>query len=30
MAGLPELRRDWIRARGDVEEVRKREVKPED
>ena len=21
MAGLPELRRDWIRARGDVEEV---------
>ena len=22
MAGLPELRRDWIRGRGDVEEVR--------
>ena len=21
MAGLPELRREWIRARGDVEEV---------
>ncbi|HEY0013705.1 MAG TPA: phosphomethylpyrimidine synthase ThiC [Allosphingosinicella sp.] len=30
MAGLPELRRDWIRARGDVEEVPQREVKPED
>ncbi|PZU11600.1 phosphomethylpyrimidine synthase ThiC [Sphingomonas sp.] len=30
MAGLPELRRDWIRARGDVEEVTQREVKPED
>src|SRR3569623_3642557 len=30
MAGLPELRRDWIRARGDVEEVDQREVKPED
>jgi len=30
MAGLPELRRDWIRARGDVEEVLQREVKPED
>ena len=29
-AGLPELRRDWIRARGDVEEVVQREVKPED
>ena len=29
-AGLPELRRDWIRARGDVEEVPQREVKPED
>ena len=28
--GLPELRRDWIRARGDVEEVTQREVKPED
>jgi len=30
MAGLPELRRDWIRGRGDVEEVLQREVKPED
>ncbi|WP_454885676.1 phosphomethylpyrimidine synthase ThiC [Sphingomonas oryzagri] len=30
MAGLPELRRDWIRARGDVEEVSQREVRPED
>ncbi|HEX8669933.1 MAG TPA: phosphomethylpyrimidine synthase ThiC, partial [Allosphingosinicella sp.] len=30
MAGLPELRRDWIRGRGDVEEVDQREVKPED
>ncbi len=30
MAGLPELRRDWIRARGDVEEVAAREVRPED
>src|SRR5438309_10065452 len=30
MTGLPELRRDWIRARGDVEEVLQREVKPED
>ena len=30
MAGLPELRRDWIRGRGDVEEVEQREVKPED
>ncbi|MEM6477023.1 MAG: phosphomethylpyrimidine synthase ThiC, partial [Pseudomonadota bacterium] len=29
-AGLPELRRDWIRARGDVEEYDAREVKPED
>ena len=29
-AGLPELRRDWIRARGDVEEVTQREVRPED
>src|SRR4249919_1292233 len=28
--GLPELRRDWIRARGDVEEVSQREVRPED
>src|SRR5215203_5259897 len=30
MAGLPELRRDWIRDRGDVEEVAQREVRPED
>ncbi|HEU0311289.1 MAG TPA: phosphomethylpyrimidine synthase ThiC [Sphingomicrobium sp.] len=30
MAGLSELRRDWIRARGDVEEVAQREVRPED
>jgi len=30
MAGLPELRRDWVRSRGDVEEVAQREVKPED
>ena len=29
-AGLPELRNFWIRARGDVEEVDQREVKPED
>ncbi|MDO6416600.1 phosphomethylpyrimidine synthase ThiC [Sphingomonas sp. BIUV-7] len=30
MAGLPELRRDWIRGRGDVAEVAQREVRPED
>lgn len=30
LAGLPELRRDWILARGDVEEVAQREVRPED
>jgi phosphomethylpyrimidine synthase len=30
MAGRPELRRDWIRGRGDVEEVTQREVRPED
>src|SRR6188472_967558 len=30
MAGLHELRRDWIRDRGDVEEVAQREVQPED
>ena len=30
MAGLAELRRDWIRARDDVEEVVQREVRPED
>ncbi|MEQ8309155.1 MAG: phosphomethylpyrimidine synthase ThiC [Sphingopyxis sp.] len=28
--GLPELRAPWIRARGDVEEVTQREVRPED
>jgi phosphomethylpyrimidine synthase len=28
--GLPELRREWIRARGDVEEYIARQVKPED
>ncbi|WP_373490921.1 phosphomethylpyrimidine synthase ThiC [Parasphingorhabdus sp.] len=28
--GLNELRSQWIRARGDVEEVTQREVKPED
>src|SRR6478735_9362248 len=30
MAGLPEVRRDWIRGRNDVEEVTQREVRPED
>src|SRR5205085_1847138 len=30
MAGLPELRAPWIRARGDVEEVLQREARPED
>src|SRR3546814_8667286 len=30
MAGLPQLRRDWIMARGDVEEYDARAVKPED
>jgi phosphomethylpyrimidine synthase len=30
LSGLPEVRRDWIRARGDVEEVLQREVRPED
>ncbi|MBK6412627.1 phosphomethylpyrimidine synthase ThiC [Sphingopyxis sp.] len=29
-AGLPEIRAEWIRGRGDVEEVAQREVKPED
>ena len=29
MAGLPELRRDWVRGRGDVEEVAQRETRPE-
>ena len=28
--GLPELRRPWILARGDVDEIDGREVKPED
>src|SRR4029453_7010906 len=30
MAGLPELRRDWIRGRGDVEEVTQRGARPEE
>jgi phosphomethylpyrimidine synthase len=30
LRGLPELRRGWIRGRGDVEEVLQREVRPED
>src|SRR6266542_3112113 len=30
MAGLAELRSPWIRARGDVEEIAQREVRPED
>jgi len=30
MAGLPQLRREWIMARGDVEEYDARTVKPED
>src|SRR5919206_1798209 len=30
LAGLPELRREWTRGRGDVEEVAQREVRPED
>jgi len=30
MAGLPELRAQWIRERRDVEEVAQREVRPED
>ncbi|MEZ0243950.1 MAG: phosphomethylpyrimidine synthase ThiC, partial [Sphingomonas sp.] len=30
MAGLPQLRRDWIMGRGDVEQVEAREVRPED
>ncbi|MEN3748516.1 phosphomethylpyrimidine synthase ThiC [Sphingomonas sp. HF-S3] len=30
MAGLPRLRDPWIRARGDVEEVDAREIRPED
>ena len=29
-AGLPEIRNQWIRERGDVEEVAQREVRPED
>ncbi|QUT06002.1 phosphomethylpyrimidine synthase ThiC [Sphingobium phenoxybenzoativorans] len=30
MAGLPQLRRDWILGRGDVEEYDARAIKPED
>jgi len=30
MAGLPELRREWIRKREDTEEIVQREVRPED
>src|SRR3546814_15369325 len=30
MAGLPQLRRDWIMARGDVEAYAARPVKPQD
>jgi phosphomethylpyrimidine synthase len=30
MAGLPQLRRDWIIGRGDVEEYDARVIKPED
>ena len=30
MAGLSELRAQWIRGRGDVEEIDAREVRPED
>ncbi|WP_298090240.1 phosphomethylpyrimidine synthase ThiC [uncultured Sphingomonas sp.] len=30
MAGLPQLRRDWIEARGDVESYDAREIRPED
>ena len=30
MAGLPELRRPWIEARGDVEPYTAREIRPED
>jgi phosphomethylpyrimidine synthase len=30
MAGLPQLRRSWIEARGDVESYAPREVRPED
>ncbi|MGR6329537.1 phosphomethylpyrimidine synthase ThiC [Sphingomonas sp. XXL09] len=30
MAGLPQLRRQWIEARGDVESYDAREVRPED
>src|SRR3954466_7827669 len=30
MAGLPELRAQWIRGRGDVEEVAQRDVRPQD
>src|SRR3546814_2188776 len=30
LAGLPQLRREWQLARGDVEEYAARDVKPED
>ncbi len=30
MAGLPQLRRDWIVARGDVESYDAREIRPEE
>jgi phosphomethylpyrimidine synthase len=30
MAGLPQLRRPWIEARGDVERYARRELRPED
>ncbi|KQM26485.1 MULTISPECIES: phosphomethylpyrimidine synthase ThiC [unclassified Sphingomonas] len=30
MAGLPQLRRDWIMARGDVESYDARDIRPED
>ena len=30
MAGLPQLRRNWIEARGDVESYDAREIRPED
>ncbi|HIJ43149.1 MAG TPA: phosphomethylpyrimidine synthase ThiC [Rhodospirillaceae bacterium] len=30
LAGLPRLRADWIAARGDVEEYKGRDIKPED
>ncbi|MEG3156225.1 phosphomethylpyrimidine synthase ThiC, partial [Sphingomonas sp. RB1R13] len=30
MAGLPQIRRNWIEARGDVEAYDGREIRPED